>query len=121
MGALPSAGGTMSGPIAMGGSKVTGLGTPTAIGDATTKGYVDGRKKTAMASLTSAGWSGNAQTVSVSGVTATNTIIVAPDPANFSAYTESGIRCTAQASGTLTFVCDGVPSADIAVNVVILA
>ncbi len=118
---LPKAGGTMTGPITMGGNKVTGLDTPTASGDAATKGYVDGRKKTATATLTAAGWSGNTQTVSVSGVTASNTVIVAPDPASFSAYAESGIRCTAQASGTLTFACEGAPAADLAVNVVILA
>ena len=35
-------GGTMSGAIAMGTNKITGLGTPTASTDATTKGYVDG-------------------------------------------------------------------------------
>lgn len=39
--ALPKAGGTMSGDIAMGSNKVTGLGTPTANTDATTKLYVD--------------------------------------------------------------------------------
>lgn len=39
---LPLTGGTMTGPIAMGSSKITGLGTPTNSGDATTKGYVDG-------------------------------------------------------------------------------
>jgi sulfur carrier protein ThiS len=38
---LPLAGGTMSGAIAMGGSKITGLGTPTASTDAATKGYID--------------------------------------------------------------------------------
>jgi len=38
---LALAGGTMSGAIAMGNSKITGLGTPTLTGDAATKGYVD--------------------------------------------------------------------------------
>jgi hypothetical protein len=39
---LPLAGGTMSGAIAMGTNKITGLGTPTATTDAATKSYVDG-------------------------------------------------------------------------------
>jgi hypothetical protein len=39
---LPLAGGTMSGAIAMGTNKITGMGTPTASTDAATKGYVDG-------------------------------------------------------------------------------
>jgi hypothetical protein len=38
---LPLAGGTMSGAIAMGTNKITGLGTPTATGDAATKDYAD--------------------------------------------------------------------------------
>jgi hypothetical protein len=38
---LNLSGGTMSGAIAMGSNKITGLGTPTASGDATTKTYVD--------------------------------------------------------------------------------
>jgi hypothetical protein len=38
---LPLAGGTMSGAIAMGANKITGLGTPTANSDAATKSYVD--------------------------------------------------------------------------------
>ena len=39
--ALPKAGGTMSGDIAMGSQKITGLGTPTNNDDATSKTYVD--------------------------------------------------------------------------------
>jgi cytoskeletal protein CcmA (bactofilin family) len=38
---LPLAGGTMTGAIAMGASKITGLGDPTAAQDAATKTYVD--------------------------------------------------------------------------------
>ena len=38
---LPLAGGTMSGAIAMGTNKITGLGTPTSTGDAATKDYAD--------------------------------------------------------------------------------
>ena len=38
---LPLAGGTMTGAIAMGSSKITGLGTPTANTDAATKAYAD--------------------------------------------------------------------------------
>ena len=38
---LPKAGGTMTGAIAMGTSKITGLGTPTAAADASTKAYTD--------------------------------------------------------------------------------
>lgn len=38
---LKTTGGTMTGDIAMGGKKVTGLGTPTADGDAANKKYVD--------------------------------------------------------------------------------
>ena len=38
---LSKTGGTMSGAIAMGGSKITGLGTPTNSTDAATKAYVD--------------------------------------------------------------------------------
>jgi hypothetical protein len=39
--ALPKSGGTMTGAIAMGTSKITGLGDPTAAQDAATKAYVD--------------------------------------------------------------------------------
>ena len=38
---LPKSGGTMSGAIAMGTNKITGLGTPTSDADAATKKYVD--------------------------------------------------------------------------------
>lgn len=69
--------------------------------------------------LTTSGWNDNQQTVSVSGVTASNLVIVSPDPAtsNYSAYTQCEICCIAQAAGELTFSCKQVPSAAITVNV----
>jgi len=46
---LPLAGGTMTGAIAMGTNKITGLGTPTSNTDAATKAYVDDQTTTDVA------------------------------------------------------------------------
>jgi hypothetical protein len=53
-GKLSTTGGTMSGAIAMGTSKITGLGDPTNNQDATTKTYVDGILGSATSAATSA-------------------------------------------------------------------
>ena len=53
--ALPKTGGTMSGAIAMGSNKITGLGTGTASTDAVTKSQLDGVSATASAALPKAG------------------------------------------------------------------
>ena len=74
---------------------------------------------TATASLTVAGWSGNSQTVSVAGVTATSIVWVSPTPESQDAYGSAGIRATAQGEGTLTFTCAEVPTEALTVNVVI--
>ena len=73
----------------------------------------------ATATLEVADWSSNTQTISVSGVTTTNVVIVSPDPASNSDYTSAGIVCSAQGTDSLTFTCDTVPSNAITVNVVI--
>ena len=74
---------------------------------------------TRTATLLSTGWSSKSQTVSVAGVTATNTVFVAAVPASQGLYSGYGIVCTAQGNGTLTFSCDYVPDQNINVNVVI--
>lgn len=63
---------------------------------------------------------GYTQTVTATWVTASNTVIVSPDPSDYSDYTDAEIYCSAQGSGTLTFTCGTTPSNDIDVNVVIL-
>lgn len=70
--------------------------------------------------LIKANWSNFKQTVSVSGVTANNTIFITPAPASFNAYGESGVYCSAQANNSLTFTCSYVPENDLTVNIIIL-
>lgn len=72
------------------------------------------------ATLTSSGWASNKQTVSVSGVTASNHLVIAPAAASYVAYAESVVRCTAQASGSLTFQCEEAPTANLTVNILIV-
>ena len=76
-------------------------------------------KSTTTATLTTT-WSSKTQTVSVTGVTASNTVIITPAPASYNAYCEYGVYCSAQSSGTLTFTCDEVPTSSLTVNVLIL-
>lgn len=76
--------------------------------------------QTQTATLTTAGWSNNSQTVNVSGVTASNTVIVSAAPSSTPDYASAGVYCSAQGSGTLTFTCAATPPSALTVNVVIL-
>lgn len=80
-----------------------------------------GWSTTITVTLTSAWWSSNSQTVSVTGVTASNTVIVSPAPSDIGDYADCGVYCSAQGSGTLTFGCDKAPDGDIVVNVLIMS
>jgi hypothetical protein len=74
---------------------------------------------TTTCTLTSAWWSSKSQTVSVTGVTASNTVIVSPAPDYIDDYADCWVYGYWQWSWTLTFKCGTVPSGDIVVNVLI--
>lgn len=70
--------------------------------------------------LTTAGWSNNSQSVTVTGVTASNSVIVTAAAASESTYLNCGVKCSSQAVDTLTFTCTTTPTAAIDVNVIVL-
>ena len=78
--------------------------------------------KAATVTLSANAWSGNSQTINVSNVTAGSLVTVAPVPTalNRTAYLEAGVYCSAQGAGTLTFVCEDVPSVSLNVNIQII-
>lgn len=78
------------------------------------------KHKTVTATLAAGGWTNNSQTIPVSNVTASNTILVGSNPDNNDAYNESKVICTAQGEGTLTFTCEDTPTVDLQVNIIIL-
>ena len=59
-------------------------------------------------------------TVSVPGVTASNSVVVTPNPTYFADWVDNRVRCTGQANGTLYFACDTNPTRKITANVLIL-
>ena len=65
-------------------------------------------------------WVQGVQTVTVSGVTASNTIITGAAPVSSEEYSDAVINCTAQNTDELTFTCVYEPSVDITVNVFIM-
>lgn len=106
------------------GSKITSVGTPVNGSDGANKAYVDSKAPLppVTVTLTTSGWSSNTQTVTVSGVSATETAqLITPTPAiaSQSAYYEAGIMCTGQAANSLTFTCQTVPTSNLTVYVVI--
>lgn len=77
-------------------------------------------KSTASIALISTDWSSHSQTITVTGVTADNTVIVSPASASASDYADAEILCTAQGANSLTFTCTTDPINNISVNIVIL-
>lgn len=107
----------------MGNVNIRGVRSPEFDYDAANKSYVDSKAPTSVAiTLTTSGWSSNTQTVTVPGVVASETAqLITPTPAiaSQSAYYEAGIMCTGQATNSLTFTCQTVPTSNLTVYVVI--
>ena len=70
--------------------------------------------------LAAASWSSEEITVTATWVTASNHVIVSPDPSSITDYADALVYCSNQASNSLTFKCTTVPENDITVNVLII-
>ncbi len=105
------------------GEIVGGIATPEQDTDAANKAYVDQfAPQETTVTLTTAGWSSKAQTVSVPRILkdqTKQTVDVAPaDKASRDAWAKANIWCNdPTADGSLTFVCDTVPTAAVKVRV----
>ena len=132
VGALPSAGGLMTGNIVMNSHQIKVLGAPTDSADAATKGYVDTALSNAKtiartATLTAAGWSASApytQSVTVSGLTDTKRAMAYPvygsnTATNLALKEACGMVSFASRSGSvMTFTClEDKPTVDIPITV----
>ena len=71
-------------------------------------------------SLCNTCWSNCSITVTATGVTASNTIIVSPDTDNITVYAENWIYAASQSNNSITFCAESEPSDVLDVNVVIL-
>lgn len=72
------------------------------------------KAKSSTLTLTVAGWSNKAQTVTVNGVTTSNLVIVSVNNNSF------GITCTSQSTNQLKFTCDVLPTTAVSVEIAII-
>lgn len=79
------------------------------------------KMSTHQVTLPASGWGEtNTQTVSLTGVTADQVLIIVGAPASYEAYSDAVVWCSAQGAGTLTFKAKYTPSADLTANVLML-
>lgn len=79
---------------------------------------ITGKKITV--SLPVASWSSKTQTVTATGVTAANDLLVSANPSCLEAYNKAGVYASAQAANSITFKCSSVPIVALSANVMIL-
>lgn len=68
--------------------------------------------------IATADWSSNTVSVTVSGLTATSVVWVAPDNASQSTYTTAGVYASSQSADTLVFNCVTTPTSALTINIV---
>lgn len=67
--------------------------------------------------LPASGWSGNAQTVDVIGMTETKSVIAQANAETLEAYNGSAVKCSGQSANAITFTVDSVPTTDVKVDI----
>ena len=67
--------------------------------------------------LSANGWVNKTQSVTVTGMNATKSVIIQANNETVEAYNNASVKCTSQDANTLVFTCDTVPSGTIKVNV----
>lgn len=67
-------------------------------------------------------WSANTlrQTVAVSGVGASDHLVITAAPGSFAAYSQAGVRCSAQTTNQLTFQCEVIPTETLTAHVLVV-
>lgn len=116
----PQEGLAMEGPINMNGQKLTGIPAPVSDDDAVNWGSVknaQGQHQNEVITLSASKWSNKQQTVSVEGLSEDDTVFSTPDASSRELYVESNVKLSAQGDGTLTYVCEEVPSSNLTINV----
>lgn len=99
------------------------ISNPDDLTDAANKAYVDALKPTRLtATLSSSGWSGNSQTITVNGVitdtSAQDIDISCADKASADAWAAGGVWCSNPTTANrLTFTCTTPPTANINLNI----
>ena len=69
--------------------------------------------------LNSSSWVNNEITINVSGVTATNDVIVTPSPSSIYTWSSCQVYCSSQSLDSLTFSCLIVPEVNLTANILI--
>jgi hypothetical protein len=121
---LPKSGGTMTGAIDMGSSKITSLGTPTAATDAVNKTYIDtlyGSTVAAATSATSAAASATAAATSASSAATSASSALTSQTAAATSATSAAASATAAATSATSAAASATAAANSATNAALSA